>query len=266
MQFWETWADLHTELTISTSTLLAFLLVLARVSGAFVFVPLPVKDVGPSIARIVMALAVTIALFPRWPSITVHDAGVGLLLFWVISEAALGAAIGLMVSFLTEAMTFGAQILGLQAGYGYASIVDPTTQADSEVLPVITQLTAGLLFFTMGLDRYVIRAFAESLDKYPAGTFVLKPDLSTEVIHLAGSVFSVGLRLAFPVLGLLFMTDIALALVGRINSQLHLSMHAFPVKMLMTLMMLGTVLAVSPQLYQAYAAEVFKALHHSFLP
>ncbi len=257
---------MHAELTISPSTLLAFLLVLARMSGAFVFVPMPVKDAGPSVARVVLALALTIALFPRWPSIAVHDATPGLIVVWVISEAAIGGAIGLMVSFLSEALTFGAQILGLQAGYGYASVVDPTTQADSDVLPVITQLTAGLLFFTTGLDRYVIRAFADSLDKYPPGTFVLKADLATAVIHLASSIFSVGLRLAFPILGLLFMTDIALALVGRINSQLHLSMHAFPVKMLMTLAMLGAVLAVSPQLYEGYAAEVFKTLHNSFLP
>jgi hypothetical protein len=30
--------------------------------------------------------------------------------------------------------------------------------------------------------------------------------------------------------------------------------------------MLTAVLALSPQLYETYAAEVFKALHHSILP
>jgi flagellar biosynthesis protein FliR len=90
--------------------------------------------------------------------------------------------------------------------------------------------------------------------------------MAATVINVASSIFSVGLRLAFPIVGLLFMTDIALAMVGRINSQLYLSMHAFPVKMLLTLAMLTAVLALSPQLYETYAAEVFKALHHSILP
>ncbi len=82
-----------------------------------------------------------------------------------------------MVSFITEFLTFGAQILGLQAGYGYASVVDPTTQADSDVLPVLAQLTGGLLFFTTGLHRYVISAFAASLERYPPGQFAVTPDL-----------------------------------------------------------------------------------------
>lgn len=257
---------MHAELTISSSTLLGFLLVLTRMSGAFVFVPLPTKTAGPDMARIILALALTVALFPQWPLVDAAAATPGVLILWIISEAAIGAAIGLMVSFLAEALVFGAQLLGLQAGYGYASVVDPTTQADSDVLPVVAQLTAGLLFFTTGLDRYVVKAFADSLERYPPGSFALNQDMAAAVINVASSIFSVGLRLAFPIVGLLFMTDIALAMVGRINSQLYLSMHAFPVKMLLTLAMLTAVLALSPQLYETYAAEVFKALHHSILP
>lgn len=255
---------MHAELTVSASTLIAFLLVLSRMVGVFVFVPLPVKDAGPSVARIVFALASAIALFPRWPSIDAHAVTLGTLAEWLISEGALGMAIGLMVSFITEFLTFGAQTLGLQAGYGYASVVDPTTQADSDVLPVMAQLTSGLLFFTTGLHRLVVSAFAASLDRYPPGQFAITQGLAQTVIQLSANVFSVGLRLALPVIGLLLMTEIALALLGRVNSQLHLGMQAFPAKMLLTLVTLASVLLVVPVLYQAFAAEVFENIRRSF--
>lgn len=257
---------MHAELSISASTLIAFLLVLSRMVGVFVFVPLPVKDAGPAVARVVFAFASAIALFPRWPSLDARDVTLGVLVGWLISEAAMGMAIGLMVSFITEFLTFGAQILGLQAGYGYASIVDPTTQADSDVLPVMAQLTAGLLFFTTGLHRYVISAFAASLEKYPPGQFRVTEDLAKTVIQLSANVFSVGLRVALPVVGLILMTEIALALLGRINSQLHMGMQAFPAKMLLTLLSLASVLLVVPVLYQAFAAEVFEDIRRSFAP
>jgi len=252
------------ELAIPASTLLAFGLVLLRLVGIFVLIPLPVKDAGPSVARIVFALAATIALFPVWPHV---DAAVtlGTVVGWVFSETALGLAIGLTVSFLAEAMTLGAQILSQQAGYAYASIVDPLTQADSDVLPAATQVVAGLLFFTTGLNRVLISVLAATLTAYPPGSFEVNRQLGTTIIRLSANMFNFGLRLALPVIGLLLMTDIALALVGRLNAQVHLGMQAFPVKMMLNLVALVAVFAAAPLLYESFSGEVITTLRQYFV-
>ncbi len=256
---------MHAELHISAATLIAFVLVLSRMIGVFVFVPMPFKDTGPSVSRIVLALGCTIALYACWPMLNASQITLPSMVALMFSDAALGAAIGLMVSFLSEAFTVGAQSLALQAGYGYASIVDPTTQADSDVMAVLAQLLAGLLFFTAGLHRFLIKIFADSLLSYPPGTFALTQDLAREVVRVGSGIFSFGLRLALPIVGLLLMTEITLALLGRINSQLHLGMHAFPVKMMLTLVALASILAVTPHLYSAYAEEVLSSIRRSFL-
>ena len=49
-------------LTVSAGTVLAFLLVLARVSGAMAFVPLPGFSGTPGMARAAFATAFTLAL------------------------------------------------------------------------------------------------------------------------------------------------------------------------------------------------------------
>src|SRR5579883_1777517 len=136
LPFWAICITMRGELTLSASTLIAFLLVLARTSGAFIFTPMPDKSAGPSAPRILFALACALALFPKWPQVDASSATLGRMCLWLLAELALGVAIGLLVSLLAEALTFGAQVLGLQAGYAYASIVDPTTQADSETLAV----------------------------------------------------------------------------------------------------------------------------------
>ena len=64
-------------------------------------------------------------------------------------------------------------------------------------------------------------------------------DAAQAVIRLSGSLFAVGVRLAFPIVALLFMAEVALALLGRVNSELHISSHSFPLKILITLLMLG---------------------------
>ncbi len=255
---------MHANLHVSASLLISFLLVLARMIGVFVFVPMPFKDAGPSISRTALALGCTLALYARWPVLQLGSLDITTLLALLIPDALMGASIGLLVSFLSEAFTLGAQSLALQAGYGYASVVDPTTQADSDVLAVLAQLLAGLFFFTAGLHRKLIQIFADSLSSYPPGTFSLTQNLAKEVMHVGAGIFSFGLRLALPIIGLLLMTEVTLALLGRINAQLHIGQHAFPVKMLITLLVLSSILAVTPHLYEAYANEVLGSLGRIF--
>jgi len=244
------------QLTISLPAVIGFVLVLARVSGAFIFVPLPGLNAGPEVARVVLALSFTLALFPRWPQVNLTEPYVGGLVIALLAELALGLTIGVAVAVLSESFLLAGQIIGLQAGYAYASTIDPSTQADSGILVVFAQLTAGLLFFALGLDREIIRAFARSLDAFPAGSFVLAPAGAEQILRLASGIFSTGLRLAMPALALLLLVDLALALLGRLNAQLQLLLLAFPVKMMAAIALLASMAVLFPRVYRGYAEQV----------
>jgi flagellar biosynthetic protein FliR len=247
---------MRAEELLSASTLIGFLLTLVRVSGVFVFVPIPGTTATLSPIRIILALGITIALFPLWPKVA-EDPSIGLLVLWTMSEAALGIGIGLAVGFVAEAFALGAQVLGLQAGYSFASTIEPGTQADSTVIVVFSQLAAGLLFFATGLDRDVLRIFARSLEFYPPGSFALSRGAAEQILMLGSTIFSTGLRLGLPVVAVLVMVDISLALLGRVNSQLQLLHLAFPVKMILGLAMLGWIAILMPPLYRAGAESAF---------
>jgi flagellar biosynthetic protein FliR len=201
-------------------------------------------------ARVILAFGITVALFPLWPHITAYPSA-GTLVMWLIVEAALGIGIGLGVAFVTESFAVGAQALSMQAGYAFASTFDPNTQADSGVMVVFMQIASGMLFFATGLDREVIRVFARSMETYPAGSFVLTRGAAAQVLTVGSTMFSTGLRLALPIIAVMVMLDIALALLGRVNAQLHLTTVAFPVKMLICLTMLGWLAVLFPVLYRA---------------
>jgi len=258
-----TWAGSHTnrvphQLTFPLAMVFGFVLVLARVAGVFIFVPVPGIQAGPAAARVFLAFSVTLALFPRWPNVNLAEPYLGGLVVAMMAELTLGLTIGVAVSVLSESFLMAAQIIGLQAGYGYASMVDPSTQADSGLLVVLAQLVAGLLFFALGLDREVIRAFVRSLDAFPAGSFALAPGNAEQVLRLGSGMFSVGLRLALPAVALLMLVDIALALLGRLNQQLQLLMLGFPIKMMAAVAMLAALAVLFPHVFRSYSEQVFE--------
>jgi len=251
---------MHGEPALPTSLLYGFLLVLARISGIFIFIPLPTLKNGPSAAKIVLALALTFALFPLWPKVEPVPASIVQVTGWVLAEAAIGLAAGLAVAFIIEGVYVAAQAISTQAGFSYAAMVDPNTQADSTVLIVIAQLTAGMLFFALGLDRRLLEILARSLQTHPPGSFALSRS-SVETLAMLGSgAFSTGLRLVLPVMTLLFLIDLSIGLLGRINSQLQLVALAFPIKMVAALVALSFLVLLIPKIYQQSAGAAFGAL------
>jgi len=247
------------KLNFPLSSLLAFLAVLARVSGALAFVPLPGFRQGPQTARVVLALAVTVLLYPSWPRVT-EEWTPWRLISVLVLEAAVGIGFGLMASFLAEAFQLAAQAIGLQAGYAYASMVDPQTQADSGILLIVAQLSAGLLFFALGLDREVIRAFARSLETIPPGAWFPSGAAWEALVRTSAAMFTVGVRLALPVLALLALTDLALALLGRVNAQLQLLTLSFPLKMLAALVVMAALAPVFVRVLGSYGRQVSTGL------
>ena len=248
------------ELTLDAGTLYAFLLALARVSGIFIFVPLPGIRVGPEASRVVLTLSLTLALASRWPVVDASAVNVMLMTGWILAEAAMGIAVGLAVSFLFEGFQVGAQIISLQAGFSFATTVDPTSGADSAVLLTIAQLAAGLLFFATGLDRQVLLAVAESFSSQAPGHLAISSSMLSRLIQAGASIFTTGLRLVLPLLSLLLMVEVSMALLARLNSQLHLMLLARPIKLLLTLALFAWLLFIFPQVLGQSAGQTMQLI------
>lgn len=247
-------------LGLPLSTMFAFVFVLARVAGFVTFLPIPGFKNAPQLIRVILALAIAVALFPVWPALPDALPSFGSLIANAFAELGFGLVTGLAVAFVTEAFQLAAQVLGLQAGYGFASTIDPTSQADSGVLQVIMTLVTGLLFFSTGADRELIRVLSVSFQKFPAGAWTPAAASLDGIVRLGGGMFSTALRVAMPVIALLILIDLALALIGRMQQQLQLLSLAFPVKMLASVAILAALAPVIARVFEGAIGRMLAAL------
>lgn len=230
-----------------------FLLALARVGGLFGTMPMPGAKLLADPARILFVVALTVGLAPAWPKAV--PAGAGELALWLVTELAFGLGTGLALGFAAESIVLSAQALALQAGFSYASTIDPSSQADSSVLQLLAQISANLLFFASGMDHMAIRALARSLDVFPPGAPMATLPWMEAVIRGGSAMLETGLRLALPVVGLLLLTDLCLALASRIQAQLQLLSLAFPLKILIALAVLAASWPLAAWAYRVCAGR-----------
>lgn len=233
--------------------ILGFLLVLTRIAGVFVFVPLPGVTSSPVAARIVLSIAAAACLFPLWPPVAGLDQSIVRLSGYVVMESAIGIALGLTVAFAIEALKLAAQVAGLQAGFGFAQTVDPSSAADSSLLLVIADLFGGLLFFAAGFDRQVLAILAGTIQTLPPGQMPHLNGAAGAIARLSGEIFVYGLRLALPVIAFLLLLDLTLGFLGRVNAQLQLLTLAFPVKIIAALGLFVLLTPVYARVYQEFA-------------
>jgi flagellar biosynthetic protein FliR len=247
-------------LGLPVATMTAFLLVLARVAGVFAFFPIPAFRSVPAQIRVALALTITLALFPVWPELPNNLPTITQMVSWSFSEAGLGLAIGLSVSLLLEGFQLAMQIVGLQAGYGYALTIDPSSQADSGILQILFALATGWLFLVLGFDREMLRVLAASFERFPAGSWAPSAASLDGIVRLGSGMLVTGIRLALPVTALLLLIDVSIALLGRMQQQLQLLSLTMPAKMLATLVLLAALAPVLPRIFSSTAERSFTAL------
>ena len=227
-----------------------FLLALTRLGLAFLFVPLPGVRSVPEVVRAMLIVSVAAVIVPVLPASMALPASPGAFAWALAGEALYGLAAGVVIALLAEVLTFAMQAFALQAGYSYASSIDPNSEADSGVLLVLALLVSNLLFFSLGGHHMIIRAFARSLDIWPVGGAAASIAWADAVRRLGGSILELSVRLALPVAGLLLLAEVALGVVSRIQSQLQLLSLAFPVKMLGTLAALAALAPMWAAIYR----------------
>ena len=244
-----------------------FLAVFARVAGMFSFLPLPGLKTPIDPPRILLGVLITLALFPRWPSPPSGSAvTAGAIAVLALREAVFGVLGGLIVGLIVEAFQLAAQLLAQQAGFSYASTIDPTNDTDSGVLLVLCQLFAGLLAISAGLDRFVLGLLAKSLEQIPPGSFTASLAHLDTASRLCSKMFETGLLLALPSIAIFLVLDVLLAVLSRLEQQLQLTTILFPVKTASAILAASLALRSFPGAFESLMGAGLRALRQILEP
>jgi flagellar biosynthetic protein FliR len=123
-------------------------------------------------------------------------------------------------------------------------------------MQILLQLYAMLLFSSLGLDRMVIRALAQSIERLQPGVWFLGKGHMEQLGGLFSEIWVAALRLALPLIGMLLVLELTLAVFGKICVQLQLLTVSFPVKTLATLGLLAVLAPTFASVGETQAAKL----------
>jgi flagellar biosynthetic protein FliR len=233
-------------LPLDQNTLAAFLLVLARTSAWTVSSPVVGVKQIPGFAR--LALAVPLALFVT-PT-AVHNAVPTTMADFVVSAAVqvgVGLALGFLTGILLTAVEMAGALADIESGFSYGSVIDPITGSDGAAFARLANIVLLAILFAGNGASTVVGGFLDSFRTLPLGQI---PHLASGGVAalgnlLAGATLS-SVEIAAPLLGAIFLTDIALGLFSRLVPQANILGVGLSLKAFIAFAALGTVLLLLP--------------------
>jgi flagellar biosynthetic protein FliR len=120
----------------------------------------------------------------------------------LLADLVTGVSIGLVSTLVVEAFTFSGQVISVQAGFSYASTIDPFSESDSGILPSLFSLAANLLLFHSPLYGELIRALMAGLLRSPDRSLLRAPEAARILIGFSAHCLEIGIKLALPIIAL----------------------------------------------------------------
>lgn len=244
----------------SISQIATFLLVLARVGGIFTTGPVFGSTTVAPMVRVAIAVSLTFVFLPM---ASYSAVGIDFLpfTFALVKELMVGLVMGFMASLMFSAIQMAGAFIDLQMGLGMAAIVDPMTKERNAVIGQIYNLAATLLFLALNGHHMMIRGLYDSFTMLPLGKMVVSPEMAGSMLNLFAAVFVAALKIGAPVVGAVFLTDVALGILARTVPQLNVFVVGFPAKITVGLL---AVIVVMPVAF-AVMTGLFSGLHNDLI-
>jgi len=124
----------------------------------------------------------------------------------------------------------------------------------------LQNLLATTLLFTSGGHLMIVKGFATSYVGLPVGGNVPTDQLAHVLLTAFSMMFLAALQIAGPMVAVLLLADVALALLSRAAPSLNVFATGPPLKILLTLAMLGLTFPLLPPALDALIEQATRAM------
>jgi flagellar biosynthetic protein FliR len=147
----------------------------------------------------------------------------------LVQQLIIGVSMGLVMRIVFAAVEMAGQLISMTMGLGFAVFFDPGTQGQTAAVSQILTLLATLIFLSFNGHLLLISALADSFTTLPISAQPMSTEGLHQLVLWGGVIFSAGLQLSLPVVGVLLVTNLALGILSRAAPQLNLFGIGFPV-------------------------------------
>jgi flagellar biosynthesis protein FliR len=239
-----------------------FLLVLVRMTSFFMTAPVFSYRTIPAQFKIGLAVAFSLIITMTLDQSHLQFSADFPLL--VLKEAIVGLALGFVAGIIFNAVHVAGAFIDLQMGLSVANLIDPNSGIQTPITGQFLYIIMIVFLFTIDAHHMLLNGIFYSYQMVP----IDKIDLplfdgpSTQmIVQLFVKMFAVAFQMALPIVGSLFLVDVAVGIVARTVPQLNVFVVGLPLKVGVGLLILFIIMPLYVTMFRdifEWSAEAMK--------
>lgn len=211
-----------------------FLLVMIRTSGIFIFSPFFSSQNIPNTMKVGLTFSISLLITSILPVVpTLENVTLVILIF---KELIVGIIIGFISYSFFSAFYVMGQIIDMNIGFGMVNVVDPQNKIQVPLMGNFYYILAFLMLLTTNGHHIIISALVDSYNYIPMGNFKYTEVTMNLLVNTVAKSFEMGVKLSFPIVATIFLTDIVLGIMSKTIPQMNVFVVGMPLKAMLGLL------------------------------
>ncbi len=192
----------------------------------------------PTRVKLFLCVSITLAIMPTIPPTNVEQL-LSFSTFLVIGQQTLiGITLGFITVMVVNTFTLAGQIIAMQSGLGFASLVDPASGMNVPAVGQFFLILSTLLFWAMDGHLAYLQFVAASFETLPIGNEHFSSIKYKEIAMWGGWMFATALSLALAPLTAMLLINFSFGVMTRAAPQLNIFAIGFPITMMAGLLIM----------------------------
>jgi flagellar biosynthetic protein FliR len=259
----------------------AWTMVLFRIAGIFLIGPMLGSSLVPMRMRVFFALGLSFCVYPMLLAPgsaaaslvgqTVADTQLSQLSLWslapmVAMEILIGMVIGFGANLPIVGIQMSGQLIDQQMGLAVAAVFNPELDANAGTVSQFLAMLAITVFVMLGGHRVVVATVVGSFSHVPLGGMSPSGAMMDLILGLMTAMLELAIRVAAPVLCLIFLETLAMGFIARTVPQMNILSIGFVLRIVAGTVLLIAVMSYIGDAMQAAITENLRQLVWFFNP
>jgi len=168
-------------------------------------------------------------------------------IFLILKEVGVGVSLGFTAALLLYTVQVAGAFIDFQMGFAIANVIDPQTGAQVPIIGQFKYMLALLFLLVVDGHHLMLDGVMRSFQLIPVEIIsfsIENGDITQYMTTLFIQMFVIALQMALPIVGALFLVDIALGILAKTVPQLNIFAVGLPLKIVVGFIMLVVIMPI----------------------
>lgn len=216
--------------------MIGVMLAFSRVASFLFFVPFLKNNAIPSIAKVSISLAISMAVAGQMSEVVVTT--LPSLIGVIVMQILVGITLAFVIEMIVASVSMAGGLIDIDMGFSAVTVIDPSSNQQVTIISNIFTIIFTLIFIQIGGIQFLISGIVYSFKFTTPAFFIGNASFIEMMLAVFSYMMLASVQIALPFTATMFIVNIVLLILGKSAPQMNIFNTMYMIKIAVGLFVL----------------------------